>query len=122
MTAQRATIAMPARRPLQPSAPRETKYDLASLAPESADCLIETDTVNIKKAQSRLTSAVASYRKRPGNELHRFAVRTFKDENGQDVVGVWRLADKAPADAAASTGSADASVNTDVASNGDNQG
>lgn len=93
MTAVIMNIPMPARRSL--SNEGRTKYDLGSLTPESNECIVIDDVVNVKKAVSRLTSAVGAYRKR-GNLSHRFAVRSFKKEDGNDAVGVWRLADRDP--------------------------
>lgn len=98
MTATVMNIPMPARRSLSNSG--NTKYDLGALTPETNECIVIDDVVNVKKAVSRLTSAVAAYRKR-GNASHRFAVRSFKKEDGTDAVGVWRLADRAPEEAEA---------------------
>lgn len=65
-----------------------SKYNFADIP--TGGSLIDTDTVNAKKAASRLTSAVASYRKRSGDKRV-FTVRTFKTEGGADAVGVWVL-------------------------------
>lgn len=67
----------------------ESKYNFDQLA--VGECLTTTDFVDAKKAAARLTSAVASYRKRSADKRV-FSVRTFKD-NGVDAVGVWVVAD-----------------------------
>lgn len=94
MTVQIQTMPLPARRALSNAG--SSKYDLGALQAGSDQCIIIDDVVNTKKAVSRLTSAVAAYKKRT-NPNARFAVRSFKKEDGTDAVGVWRLADAVPA-------------------------
>jgi len=72
-----------------------SKYDFAGL--QEGEALIEADVVNAGKVAGRLTSAISSYRKRSGDK-RKFSVRTFKNDAGQDCVGVWATA---PADNAA---------------------
>lgn len=67
----------------------ESKYNFDQLA--VGECITTTDFVDAKKAAARLTSAVASYRKRAADKRV-FSVRTFKDANGVDAVGVWVVA------------------------------
>lgn len=100
---------IPARRQLSNAG--TSKYNLGSLVQGSKQCLIEDDCVNMKKAVSRMTSAVASFRKRPGNENSQFLVRTFTKADGTQAVGVWRKLDKTPAEVAAEA-TAEASVAT----------
>jgi hypothetical protein len=71
----------------------QTKYPFADLA--IGESLTTSDFVDAKKAASKLTSAVASYRKRSG-DTRKFSVRTFK-QDGVDFVGVFVLAADAPA-------------------------
>lgn len=95
MTVQIQTMPLPARRALSNAG--SSKYDLGALQPGSDQCIVIDDVVNTKKAVSRLTSAVAAYKKRT-NPNARFAVRSFKkQEDGTDAVGVWRLTDAVPA-------------------------
>lgn len=65
---------------------RETKYNFAAMV--TGQGYITTDFVDAKKAAGRLTSAVASYKKRSG-DARKFSVRSFKQEDGTDAVGVW---------------------------------
>lgn len=67
----------------------KSKYDFASLA--EGEGIVDTAVVNVEKAVARLTSAVASYRKRSG-DTNKFVVRSFKNEDDTDGVGVWRVA------------------------------
>lgn len=98
-TVTKTTMAIPARKRITNAG--STKYDLGSLVPGSTDCLIITDCINMKRAVSRLTSAVASYRKRPGNANAQFTVHTFDQDDGTQAVGVWRKLDKTDAEVAA---------------------
>lgn len=65
-----------------------SKYNFADIP--TGGSLVDTEVVDAKKAAGRLTSAVASYRKRSGDKRI-FTVRTFKTEGGTDAVGVWVL-------------------------------
>ena len=110
MAAIKTTLSIPARKPLVPRQAGAPKYDLAALRAGSDDCIVETEVESVKKVQSRLSSAVSSFRKKAGDagKLMQFAIRSLNvtNEAGQEVtaVGVWRLADKAvaaPAEASA---------------------
>lgn len=68
-----------------------SKYGFADLA--VGESLISTDFIDQKKAASKLTSAVASYRKR-SQDKRTFSVRSFKTEGGSDAVGVFVSAAK----------------------------
>jgi len=59
--------------------------------------LVETEVLSVKKAASKLTSALVAYRKRTGDKS-KFSVRPFKQADGTDAVGCWKIAD-APASA-----------------------
>lgn len=81
------------------SVPRGSKYDLDSLEAGSDMCIL-LDGIDAKKLHSRLSSAVANYRKLPGNSVKRFTIRTVEvEEDGvtKTKVGVWRVADELPA-------------------------
>lgn len=97
MTASLTTMPLPARRSATNRG--NVKYDLGALEAGSDKCILLDEVVDVKKAVSRLTSAVAAYRKR-NNSNAQFTVRSFKNDQDQDMVGVWRLADKVPAEAA----------------------
>lgn len=75
----------------------KSKYPFADLA--EGESLITTDFIDAEKQHKRLVSAVASYRKRSG-DARRFLVRTFKQEDGVDAVGVFCVP-AAPAEGAA---------------------
>ena len=84
---------------VQMSIPKTTravtsKYPFGSLT-VGGPAIIDTEVVDRAKAQSRITSALVAYRARTGDKS-RFSVRTFKQEDGTDAVGVWKIAD-APA-------------------------
>lgn len=75
-----------------------SKYKFGDLT-VGGPAMVETDVVDTKRAQSKMTSALVAYRSRTGDRS-RFTVRVFKDEtDGTDRIGVWKLAE-APADAA----------------------
>lgn len=103
-------IPMPARKNLFASGPRGSKYDLLALRPESGDAIVldgDGTAEAAKKNHSKLSSAVSNFRKtHKGTALEnaQFTIRTFKSqaEDGSEVikVGLWRVADKAPAQAA----------------------
>lgn len=65
-----------------------SKYNFGQIP--TGGSLIDLEVVDAKKAAGRLTSAVASYRKRSGDKRV-FTVRTFKQDNGNDAVGIWCL-------------------------------
>lgn len=73
----------------------ESKYAFDKLV-VGGQALADTSVVNVKKATSRMTSALAAYRKRTGDKS-RFSVRPFKNEDGSDAVGVWKVKDAAVA-------------------------
>jgi hypothetical protein len=54
--------------------------------------MVESDVVDTKKAQSKMTSALVAYRARTGDKS-KYSVRTFKAEDGTDRIGVWKTAD-----------------------------
>jgi hypothetical protein len=94
----KTSMPIPARVIVAPVGKRGSKYDLGSLSPDSTDCIV-LDGVDPKKDHSKLSSAVANWRKANPGTLARFSIRTFTvNEDGVDKtrVGVWRLADKAP--------------------------
>ena len=101
------SIPMPARKNVFASGPRGSKYDLLALTPLSNDAIVlEGDGTAdaAKKNHSKLSSAVSNFRKtHAGTPLAnaQFTIRTFEvaGEDGSKVfkVGVWRVADKAPA-------------------------
>lgn len=64
-------------------------YDFASLA--DGECFLVQDVIDLKKAKSKLQSAIGAYRKRTGDKTSVFAVRSFINEDGTDGVGVWRV-------------------------------
>lgn len=72
----------------------ESKYDFGSLT-VGGPALAETEVINVDKAKSKLTSALVAYRKRSGDKS-KFTVRPFKQADGSDAVGCWKIAD-APA-------------------------
>lgn len=88
-----------------PGAGKESVYNLAELQVGEAFQL--ADVVDLKKAKSKLQSAIGAYRARTGDNVLQFAVRSWKTEDGRDAVAVWRIADKveavaeAPAEAVA---------------------
>jgi hypothetical protein len=88
MAAIQTSIAIPA---LKRFASKGSSYDFAGLRAGTEDCIAEMGVVNAGKAHARLSSAVVAYRKRSGSK-DKFTVRTFKNAEGQDCVGVWKLA------------------------------
>lgn len=81
---------MPAKKTFGGFQKRGSKYDLSKLGVNDGTCLVLTDVLDPKKASSRLSSAVAQYRKagNPG----KFSIRTFTPEGTtQTLVGVWRV-------------------------------
>lgn len=71
-----------------------SKYAFGSLV-VGGPALVETEVVNAKKAQSKLTSALVAYRARTGDKS-KFTIRTFTKVDGTEAVGAWKVAD-APA-------------------------
>lgn len=69
----------------------ESKYAFEKLT-VGGPALANTDVVDVKKATSRMTSALAAYRKRTSDKS-RFSVRPYKQEDGSDAVGVWKTKD-----------------------------
>ena len=75
-----------------PGAGKESVYNLAELQVGEAFQL--ADIVDLKKAKSKLQSAIGAYRARTGDNVLQFAVRSWKLEDGKDACAVWRIADK----------------------------
>lgn len=71
-----------------------SKYAFGDLT-VGGPALVDNEVIDRAKAQSRITSALVAYRARTGDKS-KFSVRTFKQEDGTDAVGVWKTAD-APA-------------------------
>lgn len=71
-----------------------SKYNFAGLT-VGGPALVETEVVDVKKASSKLASALVAYRKRTGDKS-KFTIRVFPQADGSDAVGCWKLAD-APA-------------------------
>lgn len=69
----------------------ESKYSFEQLV-VGGPCLADTEVIDVKKATSRMTSALAAYRKRTGDKS-RFSTRPFKNGDGSDAVGVWKVKD-----------------------------
>lgn len=93
MTIQIASMSMPARTTNAVIGKRGSKYPLADLRAGTEDSII-LDGLNPKKDHSKLSSAVANYRKAGGTG--KFAIRTFTvNEDGTDKtkVGLWKIAD-----------------------------
>lgn len=84
----KATMAMP-KLTRTSAAGKESIYDFASLA--EGECFLVQDVVDVKKAKSKLQSAIGAYRNRTGDKTTTFAVRSFVNEDGTDGVGVWRV-------------------------------
>lgn len=97
MTIQFAAIPVPAS-----TRNVESKYKFEQLT-VNGPAMVETEVVDAEKVHSKLTSALVAYRQRTGDKS-KFTVRVFKQADGTDAVGVWKLADApapAPAPAAA---------------------
>lgn len=91
MTIQIASMQMPARTTNAVVGKRGSKYPLANLRAGTEDAII-LDGLDSKKDHSKLSSAVANYKKAGGTG--KFSIRTFKvDVNGveQTRVGLWRV-------------------------------
>lgn len=97
------SIPLPARTNIFAAGARGSKYDLGALRPESTDAIVLTEG-DAKKNHSKLSSAVSNFRKANATGEFanaRFTIRTFKAEDGALHVGVWRVKDAVPAEAAA---------------------
>lgn len=68
-----------------------SKYKFQDLV-VGGPAMVETDVIDPKKAQSKMTSALVAYRSRSGDRA-KYSVRTFKAEDGTDRVGVWKTAE-----------------------------
>lgn len=88
-----ASMSMPARTTNAVIGKRGSKYPLAALRAGTEDAII-LDGLNPKKDHSKLSSAVANFKKAGGTG--KFAIRTFKvevDGTEQTRVGIWKIAD-----------------------------
>ena len=86
------SMPMPLRTSFSPVGKRGSKYDLGSLTAGTDECIVLAG-VDSKKDHSKLSSAVANYRKAGGEG--KFAIRTFtvtEDGVQKTKVGVWRTA------------------------------
>jgi len=79
-------------------ATKDSIYNLGEL--QEGEAFLIQDVVDIKKSKSKLQSAIGAYRARTNDKQTVFAVRSFKNEDGTDGVGVWRVPAKVEADAA----------------------
>lgn len=70
-------------------------YDFAALA--EGECFLVQDVIDVKKAKAKLQSAIGAYRGRTNDKETVFAVRSFKNEDGTDGVGVWKVPAKVEA-------------------------
>lgn len=93
----RATMPLPRLTRTSTGATKDSIYDLGSLA--IGECFLVQDVVDVRKAKSKLQSAIGAFRARTGDKATVFAVRSFVNEDGTDGVGVWHV--EAPATAAA---------------------
>lgn len=81
---------MPARTVNSVIGKRGSKYNLADLTAGSNECIV-LDDIDNKKAHSKLSSAVANYRKASGSKS-KFSIRSFTLD-GVTKVGIWKIAD-----------------------------
>lgn len=91
MTIQIASMQMPARTTNAVVGKRGSKYPLANLRAGTEDAII-LDDIDSKKAHSKLSSAVANFRKAGG--VGKFSIRTFtvqEDNVTKTRVGLWRV-------------------------------
>lgn len=92
MTIEIKTLEMPARTKNAVTGKRGSKYPLQDLVAGSNQAIILCG-VSPKKDHSKLSSAVANYRKVGGEG--KFSIRTFTEqEDGvtKTKVGIWRIA------------------------------
>lgn len=90
MSIQIASMQMPARTTNAVVGKRGSKYPLADLRAGTEDAII-LDGIDSKKDHSKLSSAVANYRKAGG--VGKFSIRTFtvqEDGVAKTRVGLWR--------------------------------
>jgi predicted aspartyl protease len=94
MTIAFQTMAMPPRTVSAAfGAKRGSKYNLAALEAGTDQCIV-LDGMDSKKDHSKLSSAVANYKKSGGTG--KFSIRTVKvTEDGVEKtkVGLWKIAD-----------------------------
>ena len=83
------SIAMPARTANPAFGKRGSKYPIADLVAGSGIAIV-LDGIDNKKDHSKLSSAVANYKKTGGTG--KFSIRTFQ-EDGKTKVGLWKIAD-----------------------------
>mgnify|MGYP000443941439 CR=1 FL=1 len=92
MTIQITSMQMPARTTNAVVGKRGSKYPLANLRAGTEDSII-LDGLDSKKDHSKLSSAVANYKKAGGTG--KFSIRTFKVSTPEGVeqtrVGLWRV-------------------------------
>ena len=81
------------------AAGKSSVYNLGEL--QDGEAFLIQDVVNVKKSKSKLQSAISAYRERTGDKSTTFAVRGFKNEDGTDAVGIWKVPAKVEADASA---------------------
>lgn len=67
----------------------ESKYPFGQLV-AGGQPLIENEVVDPHKVKSRMSSALVAFKKRTGDN-GKYSVRVFKQEDGTDAVGVWKL-------------------------------
>ena len=87
------SFAIPARTVNFAIGKRGSKYPLAELRAGTEDCIV-LEGLDSKKDHSKLSSAVANFRKAGGTG--KFTIRTFTvDDNGvtKTKVGVWKVSD-----------------------------
>lgn len=81
------------------AAGKSSVYNLGEL--QDGEAFLLQDVIDAKKSKSKLQSAISAYRARTGDKDTVFAVRGFKNEDGTDGVGIWKLPAKVEADAPA---------------------
>lgn len=67
---------------------KASQYDFTLLT-VGGPALVDTDVEDVKKAHSRVSSALTAYRKRSG-DTSKFTVR-ITQLSGKPVIGVWKL-------------------------------
>ena len=68
-----------------------SKYDFGSLT-VGGPALVETEVITAEKTKSKLVSAMVAYRAR-SKDMSKFSIRAFKNADGTDAVGCWKIAD-----------------------------